>query len=317
MSQVFIGTEQGLFELESDNKVIPAESGPPTIKFLAASQGQAYALTLDDALWSKRQNQPWQMVNSQPVKEEVWAFAVDSHVPERLYLGVSPALLYQSHDGGKNWKPCDSIRQIPGYEQWTFPPPPHIPHVRSIASDPKADNGLYIGVEEGGIFRSHDQGQTWESLNEGLYWDVHTVVPANDVLRLYATTGNGFYRSDDGGHHWRHIKEGLERSYTVPCVASLQQPNLLFTAAAAGPPPTWKQGANVALYRSVDGGEHWQKLAQGLPSKFDVMIRALIIDPEDRVFAAAGDELYMSQDSGESWQLLGKDFSNIRALAVV
>ncbi|MDZ8055729.1 MAG: WD40/YVTN/BNR-like repeat-containing protein [Aulosira sp. ZfuVER01] len=317
MSQVLIGTEKGLFHLKSNNQVIRDESAPPTIKFLAASHGQVYALTLDDVLWSKKENEAWEIVNSKPVTEEVWSFAADSHIPNRVYIGVSPALLYQSDDGGKNWKPCDSIRQIPGYETWTFPPPPHIPHVRYIASAPKAENGLYIGVEEGGIFRSDDQGQTWESLNEGLYWDVHTVVPTNDGLRLYATTGNGFYRSDDGGHHWRHIKEGLERSYTVPCIASLQQPNLLFTAAAAGPPPTWGRGANAALYRSLDGGEHWQKLEQGLPSKFDAMIRALIVDPEDRIFAAAGDELYMSQDLGESWQLVGKDLSNIRALAVV
>ncbi len=172
-------------------------------------------------------------------------------------------------------------------------------------------------MEEGGIYRSADQGETWESLNEGLYWDVHTVTPAPEGTRLYATTGRGFYRSDDGGRHWRHCMTGLDRRYTVPLVASRQRPDQLYTAAAAGPPPGWRQGANAALYRSDDGGEHWLRLGQGLPSQFDAMVRQIAVDDAEAVYIAAGDELFGSHDAGASWQRLASELPTVQALAVV
>jgi hypothetical protein len=37
--------------------------------------------------------------------------------------------------------------------------------VRSVAPAPQGVGAVYIGVEEGGIYRSADRGETWESLN--------------------------------------------------------------------------------------------------------------------------------------------------------
>lgn len=328
MSAIAIGTDDGIFRLDSGSKEIQQETGPSSITFLAPSQAGVFALTRENssintwstpkaALWLRKDQNDWQLVNEHPVEEEVWSFAADPRVEGLLYLGVSPALLYRSDDGGKSWTACESIRQIPGYEQWTFPPPPHIPHVRFIAPDPQVIGAVYIGVEEGGVYRSADGGETWESLNEGLYWDVHTVVPSLDGTRMYATTGGGFYRSDDGGHHWRNITAGLDRTYVIPCIASQQQPEQLYMAGAATPPPGWKMGANAALYRSDDGGEHWVRLQHGLPPQFDEMVRSLILDEAGGVYAAAGHELFASFDEGESWQRVAGDLPTVRALAVV
>src|SRR5262249_28948198 len=287
MSELLIGTQSGVFRLGNDEN-LQHEEGPATVAFLICAHGGVVALTQQGALWRRTSRNGWKLVHEHPVAEDIWAFGADRRGRGRLYLGVSRALLYWSDDGGASWMACEAIRRIPGYERWTFPPPPHIPHVRSVAPDPQVIGAVYIGVEEGGIYRSGDQGETWESLNEGLYWDVHTVIPASAGLRLYATTGRGFYRSDDGGQHWRHHMSGLERRYTVPRVASLQRPDRLYTAAAAGPPPSWRQGANAALYRSADGGEHWVCLQQGLPPQFDVMVRQIAVDDAGTVFAAAG-----------------------------
>ncbi len=328
MSDILIGTDDGILRLDGSSKEIQQEAGPSSIGFLAPTQAGVFALrrvnsstntwsTAKGELWLRKDQNDWQLVNEHPVEEEVWSFAADPRMEGRLYLGVSPALLYRSDDGGKSWVACESIRQIPGYEQWTFPPPPHIPHVRFIAPDPKVVGAVYIGVEEGGVYRSADGGQTWESLNEGLYWDVHTVVPSSEGTRMYATTGGGFYRSDDGGHHWRQITAGLDRRYVIPCIASQQQPERLYTAGAATPPPGWKMGANAAVYRSDDGGEHWVRLEHGLPPQFDQMVRSLILDEAGGVYAAAGHELFASFDGGESWQQVAGDLPTVRALAVV
>ena len=329
MGDILIGTDEGIFHLEKGSKEIQQETGPSAIAFLAPTQTGVFALSRvgelintsgvpNSALWLRKGKNDWQLVNEHPVEEEVWSFAADSRIKGRLYLGVSPALLYISDDSGRTWTACESIRRIPGYEKWTFPPPPHIPHVRYVAPDPQVVGGVYIGVEEGGVYRSVDGGKTWESLNEGLYWDVHTVVPSPDSTQMYATTGGGFYRSNDGGHHWQKIKDGLDRTYVIPCIISPKQPNRLYTAAAAGPPPTWKtMGANAAVYRSDDGGKHWVRLEQGLPSQFDVMVRSLIVDEAGNVYAATENQLFASFDEGESWQLVADDLPTVRSLAVV
>lgn len=317
MSELLIGTDNGIFRLGNSTQDIQKEAGPPEVTFLVSTQKKVFALTRENALWVRKDSNGWRLVNERSVREEVWAFAADTRMDGRLYLGVSPALLYRSDDGGESWTACESMRRIPGYETWTFPPPPHIPHVRSIAPDPQVVGAVYVGVEEGGVYHSPDGGETWESLNEGLYWDVHVVNPATDGARLYAVTGAGFHRSDDGGHHWRRLMAGLERRYTTLCVTAPEQPERLYTVAAASPPPAWvRGGANAALYRSDDSGDHWVRLEQGLPSQFNVMVRSLTVDANGVVYAAAGHELFASADGGDNWQLVAGDLPTVRTLAV-
>ena len=110
---------------------------------------------------------------------------------------------------------------------------------------------------------------------------------------------------------------GLERHYTVPLVVSQQRPGRLYTAAAAGPPPSWGQGANAALYRSDDGGEHWMRLERGLPPQFDMMVRQIAVDDAGSVFIAAGPELFASHDAGDSWQRLAEGLPTVQALVAV
>ncbi len=315
MPELLLGTDDGVLRLRA-NGTARREDGPPDVAFFARAADGLYALTREGALWRAAGDEGWRLVNPRPVGDEVWSFAADPRLPGRLYLGVSPALLYRSADGGETWTACESVRRIPGYERWTFPPPPHIPHVRSIAPDPLVAGAVYIGVEEGGVYRSPDGGETWESLNEGLYWDVHVVLPAPDGHRLYATTGAGFYRSADGGRTWEQRMDGLDRRYTVSLALSPARPERLYVAAAATPPPGWREGANAALYASDDAGETWRRLMEGLPDRLDDMVSALVANEDGGVYAAAGGTLYVSHDGGETWQRLAAGLPRVRALAL-
>ena len=199
--------------------------------------------------------------------EEVWTIATTPE-PGEVFIGTSHARVLHSRDGGRNFRECSAFLKLPGRDRWTFPPPPHIPHVRSIAYDPRNPAMLYVGVEEGGVFRSRDHGESFEPLNHSIYADIHNVaVDRVDSDRLYATTGRGFYLSVNGGASWRQIR-GLSRSYTVPLTMTAAGP--VYTAAAAGPPPTWTMsgiGADAQLFRSDDQGESFRPLAiEGAPT---------------------------------------------------
>jgi len=313
MQALLCGGNAGVVRLEEGRA--ETEEGPSSAGFLARAGDVTYAMSSAGELWDRDEKGKWRQINAKAIPDEVWSFGADPRLDGRLYVGVSPALLYRSDDGGKTWTACDSLRQVPGYDTWTFPPPPHIPHVRSIAIDRETPGALYIGVEEGGIYRSPDGGETWEGLNEGLYWDVHTVSLAVRGEDLFATTGAGFHRSHDRGAHWQHIE--LPRRYTVPFIVSQAQPGRLYTAAAAGPPPGWRDGVNAAIYRSDDGGADWQELHSGLPARFNVMVGALAESKGGDIYAAAGGEIYASGDGGDSWRLVAGGLPAVRALAFV
>src|SRR5260370_18734631 len=97
---------------------------------------------------------------------------------------------------------------------------------------------MYIGVEEGGVFRSRDRGAPFEPLNRGIYPDVHSLaVDPMDSRRLYATTGRGFYVSANAGASWKFAARGLTRPYVVPLLVDAAVGGTLYTAGAAGRPP--------------------------------------------------------------------------------
>ena len=309
MSELLAATNLGVIRIDGGS--VRQEEGPASVHFLARGVDGVYACTDTGAIWRRARN-GWELVTERAVEDDVWSFAADPRLTGRLYLGVSPAMFYRSSDDGATWIACESLKRLPGYETWTFPPPPHIPHVRSIAFDPAVEGGIYIGVEEGGVYRSRDGGDTWQSLNEGLYWDVHTVVPAAAGSDVYATTGAGFHYSEDGGAQWTHVP--LAHRYTVPLIAPKSSADALVTVAAAGPPPTWARGVNGAVYKSHDAGRSWGHVEEGLPAALDRMPSSLIEDADGRLHLSIGDTVLSSDDAGDSWRTLAADLPEVRSL---
>ncbi|MGH7932154.1 MAG: WD40/YVTN/BNR-like repeat-containing protein, partial [Candidatus Binataceae bacterium] len=228
--------------------------------------------------------------------EDVWAIATPPDSPGEVFIGTSRARILRSKDGGHGFSECTAFLKLPGRDRWTFPPTPHIPHVRSIAFDRLDSGTLYAGVEEGGIFRSRDSGQSFEPLNQGIYADIHSVaVDPDDASRLYATTGRGFYCSANAGTSWQFVK-GLSRGYAVPLMVRAGASAPIYFAAAAGPPPLWSMGAlgaDALMFRSVDRGQSFQPLAgeDGAVNPMRGMVMRLLPAPGEspEFFAALSD----------------------------
>ncbi len=110
MSKLMIGTDQGILTISPEGKVFTQTDGPPSVGWIAQGAGCTYALTNQGALW--KENGDWRLVNERPVDEEVWSFGSDHRIEGRVYIGVGPAMLYISDDGGQTWKDCASIVNI-------------------------------------------------------------------------------------------------------------------------------------------------------------------------------------------------------------
>jgi photosystem II stability/assembly factor-like uncharacterized protein len=252
--------------------------------------------------------------------EENWSLAASPWESQTIYVGTSGARLFKSADAGQSWEEIGGIRDVPGAEHWSFPEPPHIAHIRSIAFDPKAKEVLYLGVEEGGVLRTRDE-KNWQALNEGLYEDIHTLLPSpQESGRLYVTTGAGFYLSENGGLSWEFVETG-DRSYVVPLAVHPGNREVLLTAGAASPPPGWagRRGASAVVFKSTERGRSWEA-AKGDIFPLRGMIMALAFDPSDpdRVYGGSTHgEILISQDGGSDWEVLGATEEGIRSMLVL
>jgi photosystem II stability/assembly factor-like uncharacterized protein len=158
----------------------------------------------------------------------------------------------------------------------------------------------------GGLFRRTPGDGAWESVTRGLPLNVAArafAVNPVDSRVVYVGTQDGPYRTTDAGGRWERV--GFpDRNVDVYAITyHPTRPNVMYCGAAP-----------VALYRSEDGGETWQRLpGANAPGNcdmdFPVRIIRIAIDPsrpDDVYLALEVDGVIRSEDGGES-------FNNISA----
>ena len=108
---------------------------------------------------------------------------------------------------------------------------------------------IFLGTQDGGIFRSTDRGKTWSSLSRNLPNDsIRSIVPDHDDVIV--ATGQGIFRWKHKQQQWVGINAGL----TKLAIQSL-------TITKAG---ELYAGTSNGAFRSDDGGARWTDISQGL-----------------------------------------------------
>ena len=127
----------------------------------------------------------------------------------------------------------------------------------------------YVGTATGGLWKTVNDGVTWEAVFESevstSIGDV-TVAPSNPDIVWVGTgeanifrssmAGAGVYKSMDAGATWEHM--GLVDTNTIPrIVIHPTNPDIVYVAAT-GHEWTWNE--ERGLYKTTDGGESWEKV---------------------------------------------------------
>jgi len=138
--------------------------------------------------------------------------------------------------------------------------------VAGVHGDPDT---LYIGVGDGGVWRSRNYGRTWTPIFDDQPTqsigaiavapsDPQTIYVASGegLQRPDLSVGDGIYKSTDGGETWTHL--GLRDGQQIPGLAvDPRDPDRVFAAVLGHPyGPNEERG----LFRSTDGGETWEKV---------------------------------------------------------
>ena len=142
---------------------------------------------------------------------------------------------------------------------------------RTVAATgvPSKPNLFYIGVNNGGVWKSTDAGRTWIPIFDGQPTGsigALAVAPSNpDVIyvgsgeglrRPDLSTGDGIYRSTDGGNTWIHL--GLRDGQQITNIlVDPHDPNRVLVAVLGHP---YGPNPQRGVFRSTDGGENWQKI---------------------------------------------------------
>src|SRR5260221_5430630 len=129
-------------------------------------------------------------------------------------------------------------------------------------------NVFYIGVNNGGVWKTTDFGQTWTPIfDDQPTQSIGAVAVApSDPNVIYVgsgeglqrpdlSVGDGIYKSADAGRTWQHL--GLREARQIGAlVVDPKDPNRVFVAALGHP-----YGANDerGVFRSTNGGETFQR----------------------------------------------------------
>jgi photosystem II stability/assembly factor-like uncharacterized protein len=187
-------------------------------------------------------------------------------------------------------------------------------------------NVFYIGVNNGGVWKTTDAGRIWVPLTDGLSTssvgaiavapsdpNVIYVGSGEGLQRPDLSTGDGIYRSTDAGRTWTHL--GLRNAQQIPMIAvDPADPKRLYVAALGHP---YGPNPERGIYRSTDGGETFEKV---LYKDEDTGGMDVAIDPsnpknvyavlwearqgpwENGVFSGPGSGFYKSTDGGTTWK---------------
>jgi photosystem II stability/assembly factor-like uncharacterized protein len=235
-----------------------------------------------------------------------------------LLAGTEPVMLYSSGDYGRTWQAHAAIGEMPSSENWTFPAPPHVAHLKSIAVHPAEPDVYYACIEQGALLKTADAGRTWRELaayaraNDRWYRDIHKVVPAlSDPRRLLMSSGVGVYRSDDGGRAWEKLTgDDFPIAYPDHLIVSPDDEDTVFVSGAATSPDVWREthAARSVVMCSRDRGTHWHLAAEGLPVNGRAAIEAMSVAVATggyELFVANTDgEVYASRDEAANWRLI-------------
>ncbi len=157
---------------------------------------------------------------------------------------------------------------------------------------------LFVASTYDGIFRSKDNGDYWEIVDNGLPdRDIEAIYTYENTL--YASIDySGIYKSEDMGDTWEAINNGI--NYKTFYRLLVQDSNIYASNSEGG------------VYYSSDNGQNWLDRSEGISD--DVIYSFTYFD--SKIFAG-GDSLYYSEDNGIGWKTIEIDGISSKIMSIV
>jgi photosystem II stability/assembly factor-like uncharacterized protein len=242
------------------------------------------------------------------------------------YVAGANGGIIKTVNGGVTFKPIFDRQQIGS-----------IGAIAIAASDP---NVLYVGSGEGnprnnasigdGMYKSVDAGEHWTHIGlEKTEKIARIVIDSRDPNVVYACAlgrewgpaeQRGVFKTTDGGRSWAKV---LYVDATTSCSDIAADPtnaNIVYAGMYTYRRQAWhleSGGGNTALWKTVDGGAHWERLSgkdrnRGLPTTEMDRVGVAVAPSDPSVVYMITEtktegELWRSDDGGERWRMVSRD----------
>lgn len=276
--------------------------------------------------------------------------AVNENNPQEFYVAYASGGLWYTNNNGNSFEPvmdtaktqnCGSIAV-----DWNSGT------IWVGTGEVNSSRSSYAGI---GVLKSSDKGKTWQNMGlpESHHISKIVINPKNNQEVIVGVLGHlysknnerGIYKTTDGGNTWKQTLFINDETGVIDMTFSPTNANIIFASTWERERKPWNfkgNGKNSGIYKSIDGGNSWNKLDEksGFPSNegigrigvsaFNDEIVYAIVDNQNKRPATkkteekaekegdanaalfetevVGAEIYLSKDGGKNWTKTHQNF---------
>ncbi|WP_433521314.1 WD40/YVTN/BNR-like repeat-containing protein [Nocardia pseudovaccinii] len=259
----------------------------------------------------------WSRIDSPMNDMHIWTLSVDPNEPQTLLAGTgapSRAAVFRSIDGGRQWERLSP--EIPEFCAGV-----DRPRILTSVWDHVDGKSVYFGIEEGGLWRSRDRGDTWQRIDgdpdllpDGVtHSDVHSIVVLSGPPKtIVVAVVNAFFVSHDDGATWQRTDtRDTWGIYYTRLFTTIPETDDLLLGIGDGTP-----GTETKILKSTDLGHTWTPTSLDTPANSTTWAFATHTADPDLIFAGTKyGHLFRSTDSGDNWVKEWREFPEITDVA--
>lgn len=202
-------------------------------------------------------------------------------------------IIYESNDQGETWSEKFSFTPGTAFHRMAFSP---------------NNAGVFIIASSTGLYKSINNGQSWEKIRSGDIRDV-IVHPLIDGLILASAGANGTWISENMGSTWEKAISGLtidlDSNYGMLCLSNDGRYAYLLNSTWASSGGVYQMNFDDRIWLNITDFENRNLIGEAwLPGS--KRVNAFAINPNSSSYFTLGTSryVYSSEDSGKNWNQL-------------
>lgn len=218
----------------------------------------------------------WSLSNSGLPKDTVVSAAIHPH-SRYIYCTLQKSGIYSSNDNATTWLYYASAP------------------IQNAQLFFDSSGVFYVWSDEEGIYRSTDEGATWNRIYHSVTSARQTAIGVVGNTLLIGTESDGVFRSSDSGVSWSNVWQGGVRALDFHTTKD----GLVYMSSEIG------------LQYSSDSGMTWQR--RNPPRPLPDVVSKIISDGKGTLYALSNG-VYVSYDSAQGWTWSGSPYMDIIAV---